>query len=113
MKHLQFLGAALIAFYTSISPAISQEQDIVLDNIQVWPNASGNNVIRITTPTQSIVNNWACADPDSYMVLSTIEKEAQARIFATLLTAKAANKPVTIRVQGCELGRPAIISVYL
>lgn len=109
MKLVRQLAVASIILYSASSSAASQ--DIVLNNIEVWSNANGNNIIRVMSPGQPIVNNWGCSDPDSYMVLSSIAKEAQARIYATLLAAKAMGKPITIRVEGCEFSRPAILNV--
>jgi len=103
----------LVVVFLSIAswPALAVTE-VVANSVQVWSNIYGDNRIRVATPGQSVVNSSSCADPDSYMVLTTIPKEAQARIYATLLTAKGMGKPVVLHVEGCESGRPAIVSVY-
>ena len=109
-----FLRAIL--FFTMAcccATAFAVEQDVVLSGIHIWSNAGGNDVVRVTTPGQSVVNSFGCSDADSYMVLSTLTKETTARIYSTLLTAKALGEPVTVRLSGCELNRPAIVSVFL
>ncbi len=102
--------SSLVMLSASIANAVSQ--DVVFNEVVIWSDAGGNNIIRVTTPTQSVVNSWGCLDPDSYMVRSTLAKETQARVYATLLTAKALGKPITARIDGCESNRPAIVSVY-
>lgn len=111
MKLLIRLAPVLFVFFVATSSATSR--DVLLNNIRVWSNAGGNNIIRVTTPGELIVNDWDCLDPDSYMVLSTMAKEAQTRIYAALLTARVTGSPITVRIDGCESNRPAIVSVYL
>jgi hypothetical protein len=107
------LAVILTSMFTlTASVANATEIDIVLNEFVLWSDAGGNNVIRVSTPAQELVNNAGCLEPDSYMVRSSLEKPTQARIFATLLAAKSLGKPVTARIDGCESNRPAIISVY-
>lgn len=104
----------LLAFITLViaSAPAAAVTEVVANSVQVWSNVYCDNRIRIATPGQAVVNNGGCSDPDSYMVLTTVPKEAQARIYATLMSAKMAGKPVTLHVEGCESGRPAVVSVY-
>src|SRR5688572_17625434 len=108
MKMLRLLVALSLVAYSAtsfVAHAQIATVDITSANVasmSLWSNIHGDNHIRIqTTP---IVNNWGCIDPDSYVVLPTIAKEAQARIYATLLAAKALSKPITFMVEGCTLG---------
>jgi len=91
-------------------PVQAASVDLVIVEPVVWSNA--DNAIRVTTPNQAIANNWACPNPDSYYVLTTMSQQAQSRTLAVLLAAKAMGKPVTVRLDGCESGRPAIVSAY-
>jgi hypothetical protein len=102
MRLLKLVLWTLLVSYSAMSSA----DDIVLTTFQVWSSASSDNVIRVTTPGQAIVNPDNCSDPDSYMVRTTMAKEAQARVFAVLLTARAMGTPVTVRISGCESLRP-------
>ena len=111
---MRFLKLVLFLVAVGSCATVSAvEQDVVLNDIHVWSNAGGNDVVRVTTPSQSVVNPSGCSDTDSYMVLSTLAKETTARIYSTLLTAKALGQAVTVRLSGCELNRPAITSVFL
>lgn len=88
------------------------EQDIAVSNFQVWSNVGANNVARVTTPGTTVVNPSGCTDTDSYMVSSSLPKDAQARIFAILAVARSTGGSVTLRVSGCENNRPAIQTAY-
>lgn len=111
MNYLKYTCAAL-ALGTSLTVGAQSTSDVVLSNFVVWSDTEGNGIIRVTAPNQTIVNNWGCTDPDSYMALATLTKEAQSRLYATLLTAKALGKPITLRLGGCQSNRPAIMNVY-
>ena len=110
-KTKRLISGAVFILASSLSIKAHAEF-ITLTSYTLWSNTYNANFIRITdagTP----VNPSGCTDLDSYMVLSTLSKEAQSRIFATLLTAKALNKPVQIFVSGCEQSRPAIQNVTI
>jgi hypothetical protein len=92
-------------------PAYAGVQEVSVTNPTVWAT-TGSNVIRVITPNVSVVNADGCSDPDSYMVLQALPRDAQMRIYALLLTAKVNAKPVTLRISGCESNRPAIIDAY-
>lgn len=109
MKAMKRFVFALLAC-ASVGAYAAQDIQIDAANIQLWSNINGDNRIRLMAPT--VVNAWGCTDPDSYYVMSTIPQAAQSRIFATILTAKAMNRAVIIRVDGCEDGRPRILNAY-
>ena len=104
--------SAIILQLGCVFTAHAVESDIPLTDPVIWSNAGAGEAIRVTTPGRPIINNWGCSDPDSYFVLITLPQQAQSRIFAVLLAAKASGKQVTVRVSGCQAGRPAIISAY-
>lgn len=81
---------------------------VTLTNFSLWASTYNADIIRITGLSPPLANPGGCTDLDSYMVLSTLTKETKARIYSTLLTAKALGKPVKIWVNGCESARPAI-----
>ncbi|QNM98403.1 hypothetical protein [Chitinimonas koreensis] len=107
MKKLIVLLLSLVPF-----AAHAAEQDIAVSNFQVWGNVGANNVVRVTTPGTTVANPSGCSDTDSYMVASTLPKDAQARIFAILVVARSAGAAVTLRISGCENNRPAIQTAY-
>ncbi|WP_166636732.1 hypothetical protein [Cognatilysobacter terrigena] len=100
---------AVLALGTA--PAYAALQEVSVTNPTVWAT-TGSNVIRVITPNVNVVNADGCSDPDSYMVLQTLPRDAQMRIYALLLTAKVNSKSMTLRVSGCESNRPAIIDAY-
>ena len=109
MKLLKSLAVLSLVLYPA---AVSSAEDIALsgNNMGIWTSGNGEDIIRVTTPDK-IVNNWGCTDPDSYIVRSTSVTQVKERIYATLLSAKAHGMSLTIRVQGCESDRPAILDV--
>ncbi|RZI81336.1 MAG: hypothetical protein EOP38_19645 [Rubrivivax sp.] len=111
MNKFAFTGFLFFSICVSASAA---DLDVVLAAPVVWANSDASNTsIRITTPNQVVPNNWGCTDIDSYMVKSSLPQAVQNRIFSILTLAKATNVPVTIRVDGCEAGRPAIVGARL
>jgi hypothetical protein len=106
MKPLKLVLSTLIGFYAATSSA---EQDIVVSGIQVWSSASGDNIIRVTTPGQAIINPDSCGDPDSYFVRTTSAKEVQARIYATLLVtvASRSGRRSSTHIYECPARHPA------
>ncbi|NJA04537.1 hypothetical protein HC024_02100 [Methylococcaceae bacterium WWC4] len=110
-KLIGFIQLAIISL-----SAIANET-VTLSSFNVWSSAGGNganeNVIRVTTD-QGRTNPANCLDADSYMALTTLTKETQSRIYASLLTSKVINKPINVIVSGtsCESDRPAIISTF-
>jgi hypothetical protein len=84
---------------------------VTLTDYTLWSTTLGSDVIRITASTR--INPANCLDPDSYLVPTTLSKEAKARIYTTLLTARALGKPVEVWVSDtiCESSRPAIDTV--
>jgi len=106
MKTRPFVtGLVLLA---ASGTAWSAALDLPLTDPVIWSNAG--TAIRVGMP--NIVNNWACTDPDSYFVQSTLSQQVQSRILAVLLTAKALGRPVTVRLDGCESNRPAITAAF-
>jgi hypothetical protein len=90
--------------------------DIVLTDPVVWSNTGHGDPPRITTPNAAIVNPSNCNDtgrpPDSYFVASTLTQQAQSRLLAVLPSAKASGRSVSVRLSGCEQGRPAVVLAY-
>ena len=83
-----------------------------LTSFELWSNSYTDSQIRILV-ADTPVNPSGCADPDGYMVLSTLPQAVQQRIYSSLLTAKIADRPITLRVDGCEDTRPAVLHVIL
>jgi hypothetical protein len=108
------LLASFIFATASFCNVVHAEVDLQLTDFKVWAIGSEKNIRVTLTSSVSPANNPAgCTDPDSFFVLSTMAAETQSRIYATLLAARIAEKPVWIRINGCELNRPAIIAAYL
>jgi hypothetical protein len=107
------LSIAAFPLCIAYAPAASAEWAMLPAYFSIWSGAYDADVIRIGGVSASITNPAGCADPDSYMVRTTLTKETKARIYATLLLAKAIGKSVTIWVNGCESARPAIETVII
>ena len=83
-----------------------------LTDFDLWSNIHTDTNVRIGV-AGDIANPSGCSGPDSYMVLSTLPQAIQQRIYSSLLTAKAAERPIKLRVEGCENSRPAVLHVIL
>ncbi len=99
-----------ILFFCSLS--VKADAVIDIPDFQLWSTTNGTDIVRVI-PNGVAVSAQGCSDPDSYMVKSTLSAASISRIYATLLAAKMASKPVTIVVIGCETNRPAIVNVLI
>ncbi|MGH8602100.1 MAG: hypothetical protein ACREXR_04785 [Gammaproteobacteria bacterium] len=86
---------------------------VTVSSFRLWSNTYGADTIRIEAA--DYYNPAACSDGDSYMVSSILSGEARQRIYATMLAAKMATKPVRLRLDTstCQDGRPRIVNVML
>lgn len=86
---------------------------VTASSFKLWSNTYGADTIRIEA--LDYYNPAGCGDADSYMVSASLSGEARQRIYATLLAAKLATKPVRLRLDTstCQDGRPKIINVML
>lgn len=110
MRLLKHLAALALVLYAASSAAADPSHTI----FQTWSSVNGTNIIRVILPPgTSPANPSNCPDTDSYFVLATTPKEVQARIYSTLLTARALGSSVSFRLSSlCESGRPAIVDAY-
>ena len=108
MCHCEKIITAILFFHS-----LSAKADVVIDlpDFQLWSTTNGTDMRVI--PNGVAVSAQGCSDPDSYMVKSTLSAASVSGIYATLLAAKMASKPVTIVISGCESNRPAIVNVLI
>jgi hypothetical protein len=104
----KYIGVVLFSFLPMISSAVT----VKLDDFKLWSTTYGKDTIRVLPIGQPVVAS-ECADPDSYMVSTSLTEPAIARIYSTLLAAKMSGISVELHVDGCEYSRPAIRSVNL
>lgn len=107
------LSMATVLASSAYAPSARAEWATLPAHFSIWSGNYDADIIRIGGVAPSIANPAGCADPDSYMVRTTLAKETKARIYVSLLLAKAMGKPVTIWVNGCESFRPAIETVIV
>ena len=110
MKDALLISVAVFALILSAS-AQSAGQFVTISNFKLWATTYGNNQIRITSVT--IINPGSCADPDSYVVKSSLTLEEKNRIYGMLLAAVTAKKSVEIWVDGCEGTKPTFHDVLM
>ena len=81
----------------------------------LWSSTNGTDVIRLQVKDGVYNPAGHCTDPDSYMVGRSLTKEAQQRIYSTLLSAKIAGHPVRLQLDtnNCEWSRPKILNVTI
>lgn len=108
MKH----KLAAIVLMAMVYSANATAEFVTLSNFTLWSNTYANAQIRLSDVGVPI-NPSGCTDLDSYMVLSSLSAEIKNRIYSTLLSAKAMNRPVKLWVEGCESNRPAILTVII
>jgi hypothetical protein len=106
---------SMTTFFASIGFPFWAKADWVTlpASFTLWPTTYDADIIRVTSVPTPLTNPSGCADTDSYMVRTTLTKEAKSRIYASLMLAKATGKPVTVWVNGCESARPAIETVLV
>jgi hypothetical protein len=113
LKRLSAPALLCCAELLASTPARAAGEWVPLSQFQLWPNTPGDTAVRVIPIAAPIVNPAGCADPDSYFVPTTIAKEVQQRIFATLMTAKAVGKPVKVWIDNCDRNRPALNAVQI
>lgn len=102
-----------VLFSVLLTFAESHADMVTVASFSVWSTVYGTDTIRVTSP--QIVNPAGCSDSDSYLVLSTLCRESNSRIYATLLSAKMQGTGIQLSISPstCESNRPAIDTVIL
>lgn len=107
---------ALIFFVGNVHAHNGNNGQVTTEGFTVWSNTYGSDTIRVF-PNDGVYNpaGSSCSDPDSYMVSTSLSKEAQQRIYATLMAAVMAKHAVDLILDtnGCEDGRPKILHVAI
>ncbi len=103
----------LAATVLSLHAAAASAQWAQLSSFQLWSTTYGDEKIRVVPVGVAVFNPSACPEPDSYFVPTTLPQESQRRIFATLLTAKTMARNAIVYLNGCESGRPALVTAYV
>ncbi len=117
MKIKQGLIFLLLGLFLSNTVLSHDGNDgwVTAKNFTLWSNTYTSERIRLQVSDGYYNASRRCNNVDSYMVSVTLSKDAQQRIYSTLLSAVLAKRAVRLFIDSntCEGGRPKILNVTI